>query len=156
MFAAVPHRMFPWAERELMGQKLSAGNEPAAHAELWGGLERDLERLQILLDGATEELSRSFCAMSDTLAGIAPDEDARKRVRVEADRVVTCLQFHDVASQIISNLRGRAELLEMAALAATPDSMVDARSRLLADALRLTKSRPDIDFDKKSGDVDLF
>ncbi|MBI3529285.1 MAG: hypothetical protein HY067_15110 [Betaproteobacteria bacterium] len=155
MFAAVPHRMFPYVKESFMGPEEAEGTEPLAHAELWGGLERDLERLQGLLDGAVEQLRRSFTSMSEAMNSDPAGERLRERFCDEADRVITCLQFHDVASQMISNMRGRAELLEIAALTAAPGAMAEARSRLLAEALQLSKRRPDVDCDR-SGDVDLF
>ena len=155
MLAAVPHRMFPYAKDGFMGYENPSGSEPLNHAELWGGQERDLERLQDLLDGAVEQLRMAFESMDEAAAGGLQGQRLRAQFREDARRVVTCLQFHDIASQMIANMRGRAELLEVAALAAAPGAMVEARSRLLADALHLSKSRPEVDFDR-CGDVNPF
>lgn len=155
MLAALPPRMFPDMKERFMGQEDTSANAPLSHAELWGGMERDLERLQGVIDGAVEELTRSFSGMLEASAKETDAGRLREKLGVEARRAITCLQFHDLASQMIANLRGRAELLEMAALAAAPGSLVEERSRLLTDALRLTRSRPGTDADK-SGDVELF
>lgn len=152
MFDAISRRTFPRVKERFMGPKEAKGAEPAAHAGLRGGLERDLERLQGLLDAAVEQLRHSLTSMNDAMNADPAGEQLREGVRADVDRVVTSLQFHDLASQMISNMRGRAQLLETAALTAAPG---EARSRLLAEALQLSKRSPDAVCDRR-GDVDLF
>lgn len=129
--------------------------EPCAHAELRGGLGRELESLQRLLDTAVEQLVRSFTSMNEAMSADPARERLREQFRGDVDQVITSLQFHDVAAQMISNLRARMELLELAALSAASGPLFDDRSRLLTEALRLSKRRPDVDCGRR-GDVDLF
>jgi hypothetical protein len=155
MFAAIPHRMFPHAIERFMGPEEASGTEPLGHAELWVGLECDLDRLQGMLDAAMEQLRLSFTSMSEAMNSDPAGERLRERFRADVDRVVTCLQFHDIASPMIASMRARAELLEIAALSAAPRAMVEARSRLLREALQVSKRHVDAN-SGGSGDVNPF
>ncbi len=129
--------------------------EPPAHAELWGGLDRDLERLQGVLDHAAEQLGHSFTSLSNSVNSDLAADPLRARFRDEVGNVITSLQFHDAASQMIMNMRARAILLEAAALTGTPGEMLEVRSRLLEEALHLSNGRPAAHSDR-NGEVELF
>lgn len=125
-----------------MGRHEGASSETLVHPEWWGGLERDLGRLQALLDFAVAQMRASLHALSLNAAVGLEEETARARFRDDVDRAIASLQLHDLAFQIIADLRARAEMLETAALSAAPDAMAQAHSRLLADALRGTDTVP--------------
>jgi hypothetical protein len=135
--------LFSQAKEVIMGRHEGASSESLVHPEWWGGLERDLSRLQALLDFAVGQLRSSLDAMSLNAAVGLAQEAARARFRDDVDRALASLQLYDLASRIIADLRARAEMLETAARSAAPDAMAQAHSRLLSDALRDTDTAPD-------------
>jgi hypothetical protein len=127
-----------------------------AHPELWGGLERDLGRLQALMDQAMEQLRDAFGRISEQLdAGQVPAPE-RERMAAQINRILVSFQFHDIASQMMANMRSRAALLELAALVAVPGQAADEHARLLEQAAHLTKRCPDENWNDQGGDVELF
>lgn len=131
-------------------------SETPVHPDLWGGLERDLDRLQGLMDQAVEQLRDAFGQMATGIeaSGLSPEQ--RELVDGHVRRMTTCLQFHDIASQMLSNLRSRAALLELAALVAAPGMAADQHARLLEQAARLAGRCPDDNWNVQGGDVELF
>ncbi len=117
-----------------MSHHESASSESMGRPEWWDGFERDLERLQILLDFATGLLRTSLTAMARIAEEGLAQEAARLQFQDDANRAIASLHLHDVAAQMIANLRGHAEL-ETGALPSVPDAMARAHSRLLAEAL---------------------
>jgi hypothetical protein len=127
-----------------------------AHPELWGGLERDLSRLQGLMDQAVEQMRDAFSRISARVdAGQVPAAE-RELIGAEIRRILTSFQFHDIASQMIVNMRSRAALLELAALVAMPGQAADEHARLLEQAAQLTRRCPDENWNDQGGDVELF
>ncbi len=126
------------------------------HPDLWGGLERDLGRLQGLMDQAVEQLRDAFgkVAAGIEASGLAPEQ--RELIAGQVRRMTTGLQFHDIASQMLANMRARAALLELAALVAVPGMAADQHARLLEQAARLTGGCPDDNWNVQGGDVELF
>ena len=117
-----------------MSQHESASPTSMDHPEWWGGLERDLERLQVLLDFATGLLRTSLTAMTRTAEQGLAQEAARLQFQDDANRAIASLHLHDVAAQMLADLRARAEL-ETGAPPSVPDAMARAHSHLLAEAL---------------------
>jgi hypothetical protein len=122
----------PYQKEHRMGREHEPAHPVPPHPELWGGLERDLGRLQGLMDGAVERMA----------------EDVRL--------VLTCLQFHDIATQMITNMRSRSALLELAALVAVPGEAAAEHARLLEQASQLSRRCPDDSWNDQGGDVELF
>lgn len=127
-----------------------------AHPELRGGLDRDLGRLQGLMDGAVEQMRDAFARVVAVLDAGPVAEETRERIAKEAGRILTCLQFHDIASQMIANMRSRSALLELAALVAVPANAAQEHARLLDQAARLAARCPDDSSNDQGGDVELF
>lgn len=127
-----------------------------AHPELWGGLERDLDRLQGLMDGAVEQMRDAFSRIAAVVDSGPVPADARERISGEVRLILSSLQFHDIASQMIANMRSRSALLELAALVAVPAEVADEHARLLNEASRLAESCPDNSWNDQGGDVELF
>ena len=127
-----------------------------AHPELWGGLERDLCRLQGLMDQAVDQMRDAFGRISARMdARQVPDAD-REAIALEIRRILTSFQFHDIASQMIVNMRSRSALLELAALVAVPGLAADQHARLLEQAAKLARQCPDDNWNDQGGDVELF
>ena len=142
MAAAVPYRVPLQAKEKLMSQHESASSSGSmGRPEGWGGLERELERLQILLDFAIDQLRTSLTAMTLIAADGLAQEAARLQFQDDASRAIASLHLHDVAAQMIADLRARAEL-ETVALSSAPDAMVQAHSRLLTEALSGAETNP--------------
>lgn len=116
-----------------MSQQKSA-TSAMGHPESRDGFERDLERLQILLDFATGLLRTSLTAMARTAEEGLAQESARRQFQDDANRAIASLHLHEVAAQMIAALRGHTDL-ETSALSSVPDAMARAHSRLLAEAL---------------------
>jgi hypothetical protein len=98
------------------------------------GLDHDLERLQVQLDFATGILRTALAAMRRTAEAGLAQEAARLHFREDADRAIASLHLHEVAAQMIADLRGRANA-ESGAPSSAPEAMAQARAQLLADAL---------------------
>jgi hypothetical protein len=117
-----------------MSHHESAPSESMGRPQRWDGLDRDLERLQILLDFATGLLRTSLTAMTRAAeAGLVQDV-VRLQFQDDANRAIASLHLHEVAAQMIADLRARADL-ETVALSSAPDAMAKAHSQLLTDAL---------------------
>lgn len=156
MFAAIRDRTSPHRKEGFMGREGTIDGAPREHAELWGGLERDLGRLQGLLDSAVERLNAAFERIGEAAAALPAGNEINVRISEDARRVVTCLQFHDIASQLIGSMCNRAALLEMAALVVAPGAVADEHARLLTQALQLTHQPPGGARIDVGGEVDLF
>lgn len=117
-----------------MSQHESASPDSMGRLEGRGGLERDLERLQVLLDFATGLLRTSLTAMTRTAEAGLAHEAAHKQFQEDASRALASLHLHDVAAQMLADLRTGGGL-ETEALPSMPDAMARAHSRLLAEAL---------------------
>lgn len=153
MFAKVSQ--IPYQKEDRMGREHLTASPMQAHPELWGGLERDLGRLQALMDAAVERMREAFARIGTAVADGAAVEASRDQVAQDVRQVLTCLQFHDIATQMITNMRSRSALLELAALAVAPGTVVAERERLLKEAARLTQRCPD-PWSDQGGDVELF
>lgn len=117
-----------------MSQHESASPDSIGRPAGRGGLDRDLERLQVLLDFATGLLRTSLAAMTRTAeAGLAQGA-AHRQFQEEANRALASLHLHDVAAQMLADLRTGGDF-EPDALPSVPDAMAQAHSRLLAEAL---------------------
>lgn len=127
-----------------------------AHPELWGGLERDLGRLQGLMDGAVEQMRDAFSRVAAAAEAGSIPPDVRERIATEIRILLTSLQFHDIASQMIANMRSRSALLELAALVAVPGDVADEHARVLGEAARLAVRCPDENSNDQAGDIELF
>lgn len=137
-------------------QVQAAAAASPAHPELQGGLERDLGRLQGLLDDAVAQMRETFARVIELLdAGTVPGETNESMAK-EVGLILTSLQFHDIASQMIANMRSRSALLELAALAGVPGNPTQEHGRLLDEALRLAGRCPDGNWTDQGGDVELF
>jgi hypothetical protein len=126
--------MRPQAKEKLMSQHETATSEAMGRPQGWDGFERDLERLQILLDFATDLLRASLSAMTRTAGEGLLQESVRLQFQDDANRAIASLHLHEVAAQMIADLRARADL-QTPALSSVPDAMAQAHSQLLADAL---------------------
>jgi hypothetical protein len=124
--------------------------------ELWGGLERDLGRLQSLMDQAMAQLRDAFEIISVRLDAAGLPVSEHELVMAQVRRVLTGFQFHDIASQMIASMRDRAALLELAALVAAPADTADGHALLLARAAHLTQRCPGDSWSEQGGDVELF
>jgi len=158
MFAQLREPVSPRVEERFMDrdqvQIVAAAVPP--HPELWGGLERDLARLQGLLDGAVEKVRDAFARVAATVDTGAATAEERHRIGGDVRIIMTSLQFHDIASQMIANMRSRAALLELAALVAAPGEVADEHARLLNEAARLAERCPDDAWSDQGGDIELF
>lgn len=150
LFAKVSQ--IPYQKEVRMGREHLTASPMQAHPELWGGLERDLGRLQALMDAAVERMREAFARIGEAVGGDATRDTVAQDVR----QVLTCLQFHDIATQMITNMRSRSALLELAALAVTPGEAAAEHARLLEEAARLTRRCPDDAWSDQGGDVELF
>jgi hypothetical protein len=117
-----------------MSHHETASSESMGRPEWWDGLDRDLERLQILLDFATGLLRTSLTAMTRKPEEGLAQEAGRLQFQDDANRAIASLHLHEVAAQMIADLRARADV-ETAARSLAPDAMAQAHSQLLADAL---------------------
>jgi len=146
----------PYQKEDRMGREQIAAPPVPAHPELWGGLERDLGRLQGLMDGAVERMRDAFSRIAAEVADDPASAESRGRVAEDVRLVLTCLQFHDIASQMITNMRSRSALLELAALVAVPAESAGQHARLLEEASQLSRRCPDDSWNDQGGDVELF
>ncbi len=69
----------------------------------------DLDRLQTLLADACQTLSESFLGASERLGALGPaaDAEAARDLHRHLGRAITALQFHDMASQLITHTHRR-------------------------------------------------
>ena len=93
----------------------------------------DLERLQRLLDDASETLSGHFYSATDRinhvlreLAALLPDDDGRLHGAMQdLAGAITALQFHDMATQLIAHthlrLRNCADRIAAEAMGEDPE-----------------------------------
>jgi hypothetical protein len=117
-----------------MSHHESASSASMDRPQWWDGLDRELERLQILLDFATNLLRTSLTAMTRTAEEGLAQEAGRLQFQDDANRAIASLHLHEVAAQMIADLRARADL-ETAAISSVPEALAQAHSQLLADAL---------------------
>lgn len=117
-----------------MGQHESASSESMDRPHRRDAFERDLERLQILVDFATGLLRTSLTAMIRVAGEGLAGEAGRLQFQDHANRAIASLHLHDVAAQMIADLRGHTELAT-AGVPSVSDAMARAHSRLLAEAL---------------------
>ncbi|MEO8005079.1 MAG: hypothetical protein ABI771_09255 [Betaproteobacteria bacterium] len=141
MAAAVPYRVHLQAKENPVSQQEFASSDSKGRPECWSGLERELERLQVLLDFATGLLRTSVTAMTRIAAEGLAQEAARLQFQDDANRAIASLHLHDVAAQMLADLRARAEL-ETVGLS-VPDVMARAHSCLLAEALSDAETNTD-------------
>jgi len=146
----------PYQKEHRMGREHEPAHPVPPHPELWGGLERDLGRLQGLMDGAVERMRDAFARIAAGVEAGPDDAGARAQVAEDVRLVLTCLQFHDIATQMITNMRSRSALLELAALVAVPGEAAAEHARLLEQASQLSRRCPDDSWNDQGGDVELF
>lgn len=146
-----------------------SGDLRDAFAHHGGCLQGDMAQLKSLIDDAVGNLMISFAAITELARSQArcleetpPDERGRcvalvQEIERQSRSAVVYLQFHDMASQLVGNMRSRIDALETAACLASGDSGASQQIRdVLAHVAFLEQRKPTALPVMKTGDVELF
>ncbi len=102
----------------MLALPMTSSSDPTEAARRWADAcyaqmadaDRDMARLEKLLTDAGHTLSAAFLSIEVVLREMAPDKAGE--IRGEVGRIVTALQFHDMASQLLAHARTRIAVAE--------------------------------------------
>lgn len=132
-------------------------------------LQRDMVQMKSLIDDAVGNLMTNFAAITELTRSLArcldetpPDERGRcaaqvREIERQSRSAVVNLQFHDMVSQLLGNMRSRIDALETAARLASGDAGASQQIRdALAQVSFLEQRKPTAQPVMKTGDIEMF
>jgi hypothetical protein len=161
-----------------------SGNLRDAFGRHGSCLQRDMVQMKSLIDDAVGNLTTNFAAITELTRSLArcldetplirrgfvqtvleetpPDERGRcaaqaREIERQSRSAVVNLQFHDMVSQLLGNMRSRIDALETAARLASGDAGASQQIRdALAQVSFLEQRKPIAQPVMKTGDIELF
>jgi uncharacterized membrane-anchored protein YhcB (DUF1043 family) len=113
----------------------------------------DLERLQRLLNDASESLLSHFNSANGLVDEITQSNETMKEMRLYLGQAIVALQFHDMATQLIAHTNQR---LHVCAAQLAREALADDEDGTAVVEIAPLRPNPVTQDEMDAGSVDLF